>query len=337
MKQGHTRKSIVRIAIMLALLCALPAPSRAQTPKPGAPPKPLLKIPVALQTDSGTWWRDGKRSSFKLFVEEKETPIKSFQAADSPMVILIVFDLVADLARAEEARNALSTVIKELASNYWVGLLRAQDGLSVLQEPTANHELLLEKLQTIQATGKAGLLDTLEPVAQLAEGMLQKSAVRVAVLYVTDSGIANYRADYLNPVINASDAGDLSRRFSDRAVQERMSRTAETLADFTAPLFVLHLQQRDDTMNLAYQSGLERIAAANTGTATFCRTADEIRPALNTIFDQMRALYFIGIDPPSLKRQTAKLRVEARDAQSQPLSRLNFPTQISAQAPAKKK
>ena len=43
------------------------------------------------------------------------------------------------------------------------------------------------------------------------------------MLYVTDSGVANYRADLLNPVINSSDSGDLSRRFADRAVQERMA------------------------------------------------------------------------------------------------------------------
>jgi hypothetical protein len=135
--------------------------------------------------------------------------------------------------------------------------------------------------------------------------------VRLCVLYVTDSGIANYRADYLNPVINSSDAGDLSRRFSDRAVQEQMSRLSESIAKFTVPIFILHLEQRSDTMNLAYQSGLERVAAASGGSAVFCRTNDEIGQGLETLMARIGAAYFLGIDPPNVKGKSLRLRVEA--------------------------
>jgi hypothetical protein len=141
--------------------------------------------------------------------------------------VLVVFDTVVDLARVDAARAALGEAVKGLKENYWVGLMIAQDGLSVLQEPTADRAALGAKIQAVPVSGKAGLLDTLEPVSRRAAGMMQKAGVRVSVLYVTDSGIANYQADYLNPVINASDAGDLSRRFSDRAVQERVSQLSQ--------------------------------------------------------------------------------------------------------------
>ncbi|MFN0084702.1 MAG: hypothetical protein ACKVX9_04875 [Blastocatellia bacterium] len=302
----------------------------AQKEKADPAAKLPLKVPVWVEQTQGKFWLEGKRQSFKLFVEEKEVPLKSFQGPRAPTILLVVFDTVVDLARVDEARRLLGERIAALAPNYWVGLLRSQDGLSVLQEPTADRKLVTEKIQSVQVSGKAGLLDALEPVAGLATGMLRKAGVRIAVLYVTDSGIANYRADYLNPVINASDAGDLSRRFSDRAVQEQMSRLAKSLAKFTPPIFILHLEQRSDTMNLAYQSGLERIASASGGAAIFCRTNDEIKPSLAALFTQIDAAYFLGFDPPAGK-SGAKLRVEARDATGQPLERTTHRPQVTTE------
>lgn len=275
------------------------------------------------------FWEDGKRQSFKVFLEDKEVVVKSFQHPKSSTVLLVVFDTVADLTRVDEARNALQDAIKGLGEQYWIGLLKAQDGLSVLQEPTANRAVLSEKIQSIPVNGKAGLLDTLEPVSQLATAMLQKAAVRLSVLYITDSGIANYRADYLNPVINSSDSGDLSRRFSDRAIQERLSRLSESLSQFTVPIFVLHLEYRGDSLNLAYQSGLERLAAESGGAAVLCRTTDEIRPALTSLLNRIRAGYLVTVEPPNTKRQALKVRIAAQDAAGQNLDRVTHPNSLT--------
>lgn len=294
-----------------------------------APARTPLKIPVWVEKQEGTFWEEGKRQSFKVFLEDKEVAIKNFQHPKSSTVLLIVFDTVADLTRVDEARNALQEAVEGLNEQYWIGLLKAQDGLSVLQEPTADRKLLSEKIHGIQVNGKAGLLDTLEPVSQLATAILQKAAVRLSVLYITDSGIANYRADYLNPVINSSDSGDLSRRFSDRVVQERISRLSESLSAFTVPLFVLHLEYRSDTMNLAYQSGLERLAAESGGATLLCRTTDEIRPALTNLLTRIRSGYVVTVDPLGLKRKSLKLRIEARDAAGQTFDRLRHPNSLT--------
>ena len=297
------------VRLLLAVIAlAAAAPALAQK-KAEAPARAPVKFPVWVEEADGGFWREGKRQSFKVFLDEKETPIRGFQDTRSGAVMLVVFDTVADPARVDEARAALGEALKGLGENYWIGLLRAQDGLTVLQEPTADRAALGEKMQAIQVSGKAGLLDTLEPASRLAAGILQKAAVRLSVLYITDGGIGHYRADYLNPVINASDAGDLSRRFSDRAVQERTSRLAESLAAFTVPLFVLHLERRGDALNLAYQSGLERIASNSGGAAVFCRTADEIKPSLAGLVARLRASYFLTLDPPPAGRKSARLRV----------------------------
>lgn len=298
------------------------------SPKPEAPAKTQLKIPVWVESEDGSFRDNAKRQQFKIFIDDREVAIKGFQTSRSGTVMLVVFDTVADLARVDEARSALQAAIADLSDQYWVGLLRAQDGLSVIQEPTADHKILNEKISSVQVSGKAGLLDTLEPVAQLATAMLQKAGVRLSVLYITDSAIGSYRADYLNPVINSSDAGDLSRRFSDRAVQERMSRTVESLARFTVPIYVLHLAHRGDTLNLAYQSGLERIATESGGTAAFCRTSDEIRPALNGIINRIRSGYVLAIDPPNTRRQSVRVRVEVQNDEGKPPARITHINQL---------
>jgi hypothetical protein len=321
--------------LFFALLCATFAgylqPIAAQNPKPDASAKRQLKLPVWVEESAGQFWTAGKRQSFKVFMEDKEAPVKSFQGPESATVLLVVFDTVVDLARVDEARSALTEAFAGLKESYWIGLLNAQNGLSVIQEPTADRQVLAEKIQAVPVSGKAGLLDTLEPVSRMATGVLQKAGVRVSVLYVTDSGIANYQADYLNPVINASDAGDLSRRFSDRAVQERVSRLAEALAEYTVPLFVLHLAHRGDVMNLAYQGGLERIAADSGGAAIFCRTPDEIKPSLTGLLERIKSEYVLTVDLPNVKRQTAKVRVEAKDAGGNAFERVLHPAHISLQ------
>src|SRR5689334_4444590 len=265
----------------LLLLVTHTQTASAQKEKPeNKTPSGILKIPVWVEEDADKFWVEGKRQTFNVFIEDKEVSIKSFQGPRNPTIVLIVFDTVADLARVDIARSELSEAIKGLPENYWIGLLRAQDELAVMQEPTADRATILKKIQDAPVAGKAGLLDTLEPVSRLAAGMLQKAGVRLCVLYVTDSAIEHYRADYLNPVINSSDSGDLSRRFSDRAAQERLSRMAESLARFTTPIYILHIERRNDALNLAYQSGLERIASVTGGNAVFCRTANEIKPSL---------------------------------------------------------
>ncbi|MFN7946510.1 MAG: hypothetical protein U0Z53_14260 [Blastocatellia bacterium] len=322
---------LLLLSILLILSVTISAQQQIApkpSPKPEAPAKTQLKIPVWIESEDGSFRDDAKRQQFKIFIDDREVAIKGFQTSRSGTVMLVVFDTVADLARVDEARSALQAAIADLSDQYWIGLLRAQDGLTVIQEPTSDHKILNEKIGSVQVSGKAGLLDTLEPVAQLATAMLQKAGVRLSVLYITDSAIGSYRADYLNPVINSSDAGDLSRRFSDRAVQERMSRTVESLARFTVPIYVLHLVHRGDTLNLAYQSGLERIATESGGTAAFCRTSDEIRPALSGIINRIRSGYLLAIDPPNTKRKSARVRVEVQNDEGKPPARITHINQL---------
>src|SRR5205085_12277780 len=107
----------------------------------------------------------------------------------------------------------LAAAFQQLPDNVHITILRAQDGLRVAIDPTADREALENALTDLPINGKSGLLDTIEAAAQLADSVAAKSNVRVAILYVSDSDVRNYREDFTNPVINSSDSRDLSRRF----------------------------------------------------------------------------------------------------------------------------
>jgi hypothetical protein len=307
--QSHHLLTLVALLFVVAASWA-----QAQTVRPEAQEGDLLKVPVWVESDGG-FWDDGRRQDFKVFIEEEEVPIRGFQSPASSTIILVVFDTVADLARVDRARSALSDAIRQLGDQYWVGLLRAQDGLDVIQEPTADRSELARRIAQVQVGGAAGLLDTLEPAANMATAILRKAGVRLSLLYITDGSIAHYRADYLNPTINSSDRGDLSRRFGDRVVRERISRLAESLAHFRIPIYVLHLAHRSDPLNLVYQSGLERISADSGGAAISCRAIDEIRPSLDSLLSRIRSGYVIGIDQPRTRRNSVRVRVALRQAE----------------------
>ena len=97
--------------------------------------------------------------------------------------------------------------------------------------------------------GKPGLFETVSPALALADSIMRKSPVRVSVLYITDSNIYNYREDYTNPVINGSDPHDLSRVFPDALIQDKISKLVGEVSSLEAPLFVVHINYRGDTLN----------------------------------------------------------------------------------------
>jgi len=240
----------------------------------------------------------------------KAAPITGIQTPSSDLIILLVLDLTGDIALVDPARQALIKQVKALPPNAWVGLLRAQDGLSVLADPTPNRKTIADAIQALPVSGKAGLLDTVNAIAGLADGIVRKSNVRVAILYVTDSDITNYREDFTNPVINSSDPHDLSRRFPEALIQEKISSLQTQIAAGEAPLFIVHLQYRSSRLNQAYQNGLETLAEFTAGYGSFCRSQAEIPVAIGKAFTYMRSAWFLTIGLPEREHSAVQVRLE---------------------------
>lgn len=243
-----------------------------------------------------------------------EAKVMRLRRPADPLMLLVILDTVGDLARVEPARRALAETVRQLPPSTWVGLLRAQDGLEVVLDPTPDRDQFEQALRSIPLTGKAGLLDTVEAVAQLTDAIAEKSAVRVAALYVTDSDVRNYREDFTNPVINSSDSRDLSRRFPEGLVREKVSKVTDKLGRFEAPIFLVHLDFATDRLNQAYQSGLLQIAAATGGLASFCRTPADVPDGVARAVASVQGMYQADVAIPPKAPKSVMLTLDAGGA-----------------------
>jgi hypothetical protein len=276
-----------------------------------APPMPKrasIRIPAWVES-SAEAQPDTPTLKFEAKLDGQPARVLAVRRPADDLLLLVVLDLTGDFALVQSAKEALAEEVHKLPGYVRAGLLRAQDGLRVIVDPTADRNAIAQAIHEAPVSGKAGLLDTVETVETIADAVLAKSTVRVAVLYITDSDIANYRDDYTNPVINSSDSHDLSRRFPEALVQEKITRLAAKLAVHQAPLFVLHLKYRDDRLNEAYQIGLKELAVTTAGASAFCRSNAEIGPALNSLFETIRAHYSLSLEVPVRCRRNMEVQV----------------------------
>jgi hypothetical protein len=246
----------------------------------------------------------------RVTLNGKPAPVLQILGPSSDLVILLVLDVTGDISLIDAAKQALRQQIEGLPPNAWVGLLRAQDGLSVVADPTPDRKAIYDAIQALPVTGNAGLLDTAKPVAALADAMLRNSNVRVAILYVTDSDVYNYREDFTNPVINSSDPHDLSRRFPEALIQEKISRLQMQIASYEAPLFIVHLRYRSSRMNQAYQNGLNALSEFTAGYGSFCRSDAEIPDAIQKVFAYIRSSWFISLRLPKKVPVAVQVRMQ---------------------------
>lgn len=274
-----------------------------------APPRvdrSTIRIPV--WTDAGV---PLKEDSLAAKVDGKPAEILRLQGPSEDLMLLLVLDLVADLNEIELAREALTAAVAEMPTNVYLGVLRAQDGLRVLVDPTDNREAIINAIQTFTVSGTPGLLETIETASELADSILAKAPVRIAVFYVTDSDIRDYREDFTNPVINYSDHRDLSRHFPEGLVRERISKLAGKLSSSLAPVFIVHLKYDTDRLNEAYQNGLMQLASTTGGTSVFCRLNAEIGTAIERTFRRIVSHYGLDLQVPDHSGNNVMISLES--------------------------
>jgi hypothetical protein len=219
-------------------------------------------------------------------------------APNSDQIILIVFDLTGDISRIDDAKQAVISNIGKLPKNVWIGVLKAQDGLHVLVDPTPDRQKVDSVITSLSSSGTPGLLETVRASLTLADAMIRKSPVRVSVLYITDGSIYSYREDYTDPVINPSDTHDLSRRFRDVLINEKISKLERHLRSLEPPLFVVHLDYRDDSLNVAYQNGLDTLSKNTGGMTVICRSIPEIPQSISETFARMTSVWNLILAVP---------------------------------------
>ena len=229
------------------------------------------------------------------------------------LLVLVGLDLSGDLTLIDPARETLLQQLEKLPPTVRVGLLRAGDELRVLEEPGASREALAAALQALTVSARPGLLNSLEATQQLADAIAAKAQVRVATLWISDSNVARYREDYTNPVVNSSDGGDMSRRFPEGLIQERIRQLAASLNRGETPVSLVHLLYQGDRLNTAYQTGLNDLMRASGGSSEFCRSVAEIPPAVERAIEQILMQYAAEVEFAAAKAKQLEVVVEAGD------------------------
>jgi hypothetical protein len=281
-----------------------------------APPRPaarVIKTPMWTQTPAGD---PIAAKDLRAAVEGSPAKVLALRGPGDDLMVLIVLDLTGDLPLAAAAKEGLKEQVARLPPNAYVGLLRAQDGLSVLADPTPDRTAVNQQIENLPVSGKAELLDTVQTAEEIADAILAKSAVRVVVLYITDSDVRNYREDFTNPVINPSDTHDLSRRFPETLIQEKISKLSADLLRRQAPLFLVHLRYSSERLNQAYQNGLKQLAEATGGTGVFCQSSAEIPEAIQRVFALIASHYSVALALPDRAGKTVHVQLEAKDGRA---------------------
>ncbi len=268
------------------------------------------------------WTSAEHLSGVRAKVEGKNVRVLRVKGPSEDLLLVIVLDVTGDLTLVDAARQATVAEIEKLPASVWTSIMRSQDGLRVLIDPTADRAAATAALTGATVSGRAGLLETIEPSAKLATTILRKTTVRAAVLYLTDSNIYNYREDYTNPVINMSDSSDLSRRFPDALIREKCAKLAGALAETDAPVFVVHLAFLRDRLNEAYQTGLQQMAEATGGQANFCRTLGDIPSTIEQVFQKIRSMWAIDFEVPGGCPRSFTIQLAAESADLQHRTRL---------------
>ena len=269
----------------------------------------LFKLPVWVLPNGNPPLQELSVNEFQINHGKLRVEPTSLRSPNSPTLLFVAFDTVGEIANIMEARTALIHEIQGLGNQYWVGLISANEPITIAQEPTPARELLSEKIGQLSQIGKAGLLDTLLPVADLATSVLLKTDVRVAVIFITDSDIGNYKTDYLNAPVNASDSRDLSRRFAGRALQEKITRMSKAISKFQVPIIVVHIAPGEDPLNRAYQNGLKQLAEIGGGKCLLSKSMGDISSTLHEAFEWAQSFYLLGFRLTAAKGHFADIEI----------------------------
>ena len=316
--------------LMAILILAYPPSTLAGKSKSTDKPKTVqFRLPFWL-AGGGSPEPALSASNLKVIAGKEPVAISALKGPDSPMLLFVAFDTVGDISNIDQARSTVIAEIHALDSQCWVGLISAQEQMQVLQEPTADRSLLQQKVEEMTQIGKAGLLDSIQAIGDLTTSVLLNSEVRVATVFITDSDIGNYRADYLNPPVNASDSRDLSRRFAGRALQEKISRMTALMARTQAPVFIVHIDPGLDPLNRAYHNGLKQLAEAAGGQCLLSKTSGDIPTTIQEAFRWAKSFYLAEFSLSTQKSGYTRVQIltaNDEEGKSAPL-RLIHPAKV---------
>jgi hypothetical protein len=156
---------------MRALLLALLIPGLLAAADARRPPRTQLRV-AAPEQDPPL-----DRAAFKATLDGSPAKVLRVRGPKDDLVLLVVLDLTGDLTLIDSARPALVEKLGALPANNWVAVLKSQDVLQVVQDPTPDREKTAAAIREYVATGKAGLLTTVESASAVGDSLLNRTNV----------------------------------------------------------------------------------------------------------------------------------------------------------------
>lgn len=251
-------------------------------------------------------------SQVEISLNGKPARVLRLLAPGSGLFLLLILDLSGDLTLVDPARQAILKRLAGLPENVRIALMRAQDGLRSAVDPAAPRTELTSAIESLTIAPRPGLLDAIENAQNLADAIAARAHVRVAALFISDSNVHSYQEDYSNPVVNSSDSGDMSRRFPEGLINEKIRQIKGRMRHGESPLYLVHLQYLSDRLNTAYQTGLQELLRSTGGTAEYCRSLADIPASVDRAFDAIvRTQYTAEVEFASGKSGAVDLLVSA--------------------------
>jgi len=121
--------------------------------------------------------RSGARAcaqGFHASIDATDARIIGLQCPDDDLVLLLVLDLSSgDLTVVDPAKETLLEEIRKTAGEIFRRpAARRDDGLHVLEDPTANRETIAGEIALPTLGRKTGLLSTIDDIERVGDAML---------------------------------------------------------------------------------------------------------------------------------------------------------------------
>jgi VWFA-related protein len=261
-----------------------------------------VRIPVRVTDKQGQPVWNLKSDNFTVLMDKEPVQVDFFLNTDAPVLIPLVFDTTGDLTYIDAMRQELTRFVDNLPPGIQLMVLTANDGLKVVQNNTADKELLKKAILNYSTKGYPGFMENLLGVAEYMNKLVLKTKIKICPIVITDSDIYKYRKQYTSADLNTE-----------------AERIKGKLQESFVPMFVLRLPAGGtDTLARNYEGLMRELARSTGGEAEFPMGLAGVSSALASTLHRIHGLYVVGWESDALKpgrTHWVDIQVVGRDGQ----------------------
>jgi Ca-activated chloride channel homolog len=285
-----------RAAAAVALLALAPLSGTAQAPPPRATPRPptfevgieVINLNVSITDARNRYVTDLIEKNFAVFEDGVKQELTLFSHENLPISLVLMMDCSASMdEKLTAAQDAAVGFIKTLTAKDLAQIVQFNDRRTVLQEFTADHELLEQAVRRTEASGPTALHNAL--YVSLKDLDKQKSG----------------RELRRRAIVLLSDGEDTASLVSDDQVMELARKTEIAIYSIS-----LRPGRSQDRNRLAFSQAAHLLTALSQetgGQVHFPNSISELDSVYARVAEELRTQYTLGY-VSSNKRRDGKWR-----------------------------